>query len=125
MIAIKLLLVDDEVLIVDMLKDALEDGGFDVTTADTGDAALQILAEDDAVAGLITDVNMGSGADGWAVATAAREANPDLPVVYMTGGAGNEWASRGVPKSVLVTKPFAAAQILTAIATLLNTPDTI
>lgn len=50
----------------------------------------------------------------------ARELHPDLPVVYITGGAGNEWTSLGVPGSVLVPKPFVATQIVTALSTLLN-----
>ena len=43
-----------------------------------------------------------------------------MPVVYMTGTQGDDWASQGVPNSVLLTKPFAPAQLLTALANLLN-----
>jgi hypothetical protein len=45
---------------------------------------------------------------GWDAAKHARELIPELPVVYMIGAAGTEWASMGVPKSILLTKPFAA-----------------
>lgn len=41
-------------------------------------------------------------------------------VIYMTGTHGEEWASKGVPNSVLLVKPFAPAQIVTAISQLLN-----
>jgi CheY-like chemotaxis protein len=58
--------------------------------------------------------------DGWEVAKQAREINPAFPIVYMTGAAADEWASHGVPNSVLLTKPFAPAQLLTALAQLLN-----
>jgi DNA-binding response OmpR family regulator len=44
-----------------------------------------------------------------------------IPVVYMTGTHGEEWASKGVPNSVLLLKPFAPAQIVTAVSALLNT----
>jgi hypothetical protein len=47
-------------------------------------------------------------------------ADPEMAVIYMTGDSGADWASKGVPKSVLVTKPFAPAQIVAAIAQLLN-----
>lgn len=43
----------------------------------------------------------------------------------MTGAAADEWASHGVPNSILLTKPFAPAQLVTAVAQLLNnTPPT-
>jgi len=37
-----------------------------------------------------------------------------------TGAAGSEWASQGVPNSILLTKPFAPAQLITAVSQLLN-----
>jgi two-component system cell cycle response regulator CpdR len=55
-----------------------------------------------------------------ALARSAREINPALPVIYMTGTHGEEWASKGVPNSVLLLKPFAPAQIVTALSQLLN-----
>ena len=50
----------------------------------------------------------------------ARELEPSLPVVYMTGDAAGDWTSNGVPNSILVTKPFAPAQVVTAVSQLLN-----
>ena len=38
----------------------------------------------------------------------------------MTGADGHEWASKGVPHSLLMTKPFAPAQAVTAVSHLLN-----
>ena len=77
----------------------------------------------------MTDINLLGKLDGWEVARAAREIDPAIPVIYMTGTHGDEWASMGVPESVLLLKPFAPAQIVTAVAGLLNaspptaTPD--
>lgn len=48
----------------------------------------------------------------------ARE--PTFPVIYMTGAAADDWASQGVPNSILLQKPFAPAQLVTAISQLLN-----
>ena len=39
----------------------------------------------------------------------------------MTGAAADEWASKGVPNSILLQKPFAPAQLVTAVSNLLNT----
>jgi hypothetical protein len=38
----------------------------------------------------------------------------------MTADSAGEWGAHGVPNSVLVQKPFAVAQVITAISTLLN-----
>jgi hypothetical protein len=45
----------------------------------------------------------------------------DRPCVYITGAAVGRWPSRGVPNSVLLEKPFAPAQVVTAVYQLLNT----
>ena len=74
---------------------------------------------------LITDVNLGGELTGWDVARNAREKFPTLPVVYVTGDSAHEWAAHGVPNSILVNKPFVAAQIINAVATLLNTEPSI
>jgi len=49
-----------------------------------------------------------------------READPTFPVIYMTGATADQWASQGVPGSILLEKPFAPAQLITAISRLLN-----
>ena len=69
---------------------------------------------------LITDINLADKLTGWDVARHAREINNKLPVIYMTGASAHEWASKGVPNSLLVPKPFAAAQVVTAVAHLIN-----
>jgi DNA-binding response OmpR family regulator len=70
---------------------------------------------------VVSDINLAGKLDGWEVARIARESDPAMPVIYMTGTQGEEWASKGVPNSVLLAKPFAPAQLVTAIANLLNT----
>lgn len=81
-------------------------------------AALEECAPE--LSGLITDVNLGTSITGWDVATRARELRPDLPIVYTSGYSAGDWAAQGVPHSVLVPKPYAPAQIVTAIAGLIN-----
>jgi hypothetical protein len=53
-----------------------------------------------------------------------REHIHDLPVIYMSGDSAADWSSKGVPNSVIVAKPFVAAQIVTAVATLMTKTDT-
>jgi DNA-binding response OmpR family regulator len=116
-VTVRVLLVEDEHLIRGILQETLQDGGYQVICARSTDEALPLL---DGVAaeigGLITDVNLGGPQSGWDVARRARELNPRLPVIYMSGDSGFEWSSRGVPNSVMVTKPFAPAQLVVALA---------
>ena len=116
-----LLLVEDEPLIAEMMQTTLEEGGYKVILAERGSEALAAFeANRDELAALITDIRLGSGPNGWEVARHARHMKPDLPVVYMTGDSAVSWAAEGVPKSLLLQKPFATAQLVTAVSTLLN-----
>jgi two-component system cell cycle response regulator CpdR len=117
------LLADDEVLIRDLVEETLQEAGYHVTTAATGTEALAALEENAGFVGLVTDINFGGPPVGWDVASRAREINPTIAVVYMTGDSGHEWSAHGVPQSTVVTKPFAPSQIAVAIANLLNTSD--
>jgi hypothetical protein len=63
----------------------------------------------------------GAGRSGWEVAKRAREIDPEFPIVYMTGTSADDYGSLGVPNSILLNKPFAPAQLVTAVSQLLNT----
>ena len=118
------LLVEDEILIADMAETGLSEAGFEVSTVTNGNKALAALEADAArFRAIVTDIRLGKGPDGWAIARRARELVPGLPIVYMTGDSAHEWSSKGVPNSVIIAKPFATAQIVTAVATLLNQAD--
>jgi CheY-like chemotaxis protein len=78
-------------------------------------------ASDGKYRALVTDVNLGTdGMTGWDVARHAREINPSFSVVYMSGDSAEDWASQGVPKSIMLSKPFAPVQLVIAVAQLLN-----
>ena len=119
--SILILLVEDEALIRINLQEELDEAGFVLVVAGNGG---QALAELDADAtrfrGVLTDIRLGSGPNGWEVARRARELVPGVPTVYMSGDSAHEWDAQGVPNSVMVAKPFVAAQIITAISNLLN-----
>jgi hypothetical protein len=53
-------------------------------------------------------------------AESPREIDPEFPIIYMSGANAAEWSSKGVPNSVMLEKPFATAQLVTALANLLN-----
>jgi DNA-binding response OmpR family regulator len=119
-----LLLVEDEGLVRHDLKEGLIEAGFDVTdAAQSGKALSELEADPSRFNGLITDIRLGKGPDGWEIARRARELIPNLPVVYISGHGSADWPSKGVPNSLTLSKPFATAQLITAISTLLVEAD--
>ncbi|MBV8593010.1 MAG: response regulator [Caulobacteraceae bacterium] len=120
-----LLLVEDEELVIALLEEALGESGFEVVVARTGPEALAELETDAArFRAVLSDIRLPGSADGWAVGHRARELVADMPIVYMSGDSSHDWSSKGVPGSVMLTKPFAPAQIITAVTTLMNEVDT-
>jgi CheY-like chemotaxis protein len=115
------LVVEDDAPVQTIVEEALTDGGFEPAIAASGEEAVTLLM---GIKGkyraLVTDVQLRGVMDGWEVAKRAREIDPEFPIVYMTGGHAAEWPSHGVPNSILLTKPFAPAQLVTAVSQLLN-----
>ena len=120
--AVLILVVEDEPAVRELVKEQLDDEGYEVIEADSGKAAFKMLDKHKEARGLITDIRLGGKDEptGWDVARHARELNPDIAVVYMTADSGADWTVHGVPKSTLVAKPFVTSQISTALANLLN-----
>jgi DNA-binding response OmpR family regulator len=115
------LVVEDDALLRELTTLTLEDAGYAVVGAHTGSAALEVLdGSADPFCAVVTDVNLGAGPDGWAVARRARELDHDLPIIYVTGASGHRWRVDGVPRSLLLTKPCSASQLVGAVSSLLN-----
>jgi DNA-binding response OmpR family regulator len=112
------LYVEDDPAVLELGVDALQEGGFAVKGVTSGDAALQALEDPGlTVKALVTDIDLPGGVSGWDVARRARERDPELPVVYVSGGSAQDWASKGVPNSTILEKPFALAQLVVAVST--------
>jgi CheY-like chemotaxis protein len=114
------LLIEDEPLILLAAQTALEDGGYMCLSATDGHSGLKLIDENigKSVA-VVTDVRM-RGHDGWHLARHARALKPDIPVVYTTGDSAIDWPVHGVPNSIVLTKHYAEAQLLTAVSQLIT-----
>lgn len=119
-----ILIVEDDQLVQSFVEEALSDGGFEPAIAASGEEAVTLLKGDKTkYRALVTDINLSGTMGGWEVARLAPDLDPEFPIIYMTGASADQWASQGVPNSILLTKPFAPAQLVTAIAQLLNTGE--
>ena len=116
-----ILVVEDDQLVQTMVEVALSDGGFEPAIAASGEEAVTLLKGGlIKYRALVTDINLIGRMNGWEVAKRAREIDPEFPIVYMTGTGADEYGSQGVPNSILLNKPFAPAQLVTAVSQLLN-----
>jgi CheY-like chemotaxis protein len=116
-----ILVVEDDQEIQSIVEDALTDGGYVPAIAPSGEEAVTLLKGDRGkYRALIADIALRGRMTGWEVASCARAIDPEFPVLYLTGAFAHQWALRGVSYSLLLTKPFAPAQLVTAVSQLLN-----
>src|SRR5690349_19960804 len=101
-----ILVVDDEMGILDVLRILLKGEGFEVTTAQGGKAGLEALkgSPPDIV---LTDIKM-PGVSGTEILSAVREQDPETPVILMTAQASPQSAIQAVNQGAFyyIQKPF-------------------
>jgi len=115
------LVIEDDLQIQAIIDEALCEGDYEPALATSGEEAVTLLKGSQLpYRMLVTDINLAGKTSGWEVAKVARQIDPAFPIIYMTGAAADQWPSHGVPNSVLLTKPFAPAQLVTAVSNLLN-----
>jgi len=108
----KVLIVDDETAILDTLRILLRREGFDVSTAASGQQGLAALPEvrPDIV---LSDIRM-PGVSGIEILNAARELDPNIPVILMTAQASLHSAIQAVNQGAFhyIQKPFSNDEML-------------
>lgn len=115
----KVLLVEDEPLVAELVRETLEDEGLDVCALYSGREALgRLAAEPRSFQVLVTDINLGEGVTGFDVAAAARAANPDVQVVYVTGLPSNIYAAE--VEALMFPKPFHPVELASQVRTLMD-----
>ena len=116
-----IMVVEDEYDLQGIVEDALIEGGFETDILSSGEEALTLFKGGlKNYKALVIDVSLKGRLNGWEIAAQIREADPGFPIVYMSGAHADEWASKGVPNSIMLSKPFAPAQLVTAVSQLLN-----
>jgi CheY-like chemotaxis protein len=114
----RVLIVDDEDSMRQLVARALAMDGHDIMTASDGAEALEILGSTDSAFDLLlTDIQMPI-MDGIALALAAARDFPDLTILLMTGFADQRERASGLNAIAydVITKPFSVADIRTAVA---------
>jgi CheY-like chemotaxis protein len=100
-----------------MLVEMLEDEGYEVVEAESGDAALPLL--DGSIAVLLTDIQLPGSLDGLELARRIRTVLPDLPVIYMTGRPASMLSTAG-GRETFVGKPYQIQDIRDAVSRMID-----
>jgi len=109
----RVLVVDDESGIRFSLKGILEDEGFGVVEAETGEAGLELLDSGEAVDLVFLDIWL-PGLDGLAVLARIKQERPDLPVVMISGHGTIETAVTALKNGAFdfIEKPLSLEKVL-------------
>lgn len=110
-----ILLVDDSFICNLDICEGLREASFHVVTTYCASAAFEAIANGSELAGLVTDIDLGPGADGFEIARRARAVYPDLPIVYISGTAAARHPMEGVEGSTFLSKPCPVRQIVAAL----------
>jgi DNA-binding NtrC family response regulator len=108
------LLAEDDALVREALAETLTDAGLIVAAAASAEDALRIAEAEPAPppSVLVTDVDLGAGMDGHALAGACRRRWPALAVVVISGEPDNFRARDPGPRGVFLAKPLRPAQLV-------------
>jgi putative two-component system response regulator len=113
----RILVIDDEYVVRNLIVEILETAGHDVVAADSPEVVLSLLEQQDDFSLVVSDIVM-PGLSGLDLLEAVRARRPSLPVVLVTGAGTYENLSRALTRGAagLVTKPFSHTELQTAVA---------
>jgi nitrogen-specific signal transduction histidine kinase/CheY-like chemotaxis protein len=109
----RVLFVEDDPLVREAVTNGLEDAGFDVVVAASGDQALAMLGGGLDVDVVFSDIVMPGQVSGIDLAGLLRERRPGLPVVLATGYTDQRAAVPGVQ---VLAKPYEIGQLVALLA---------
>src|SRR5690606_28912517 len=112
--SMRILIVEDELLVRMFAVDALEDAGFEVREAGTAAEAIHALDQlGDQVAAIIIDLGL-PDRSGDQLAVELRELRPELPIVIASGRSEREIRERfaGDSRLGILVKPYTASMLL-------------
>jgi two-component system cell cycle sensor histidine kinase/response regulator CckA len=110
----RVLVVEDEYFVRDMIVRELTLAGFDVLEAANAEQGLVLIAHFTRLDLLFTDIRL-PGMNGWQLAEEIRTRYSDVPVIYTSG-----YAERltPLPRSIFLEKPYLPSQVLRSAAEL-------
>jgi CheY-like chemotaxis protein len=104
------LVIEDEFFLRMNIVSCLQEAGYAVVEAATGEEAIGLCHSDTSIDVVFTDVNLSGYTSGFDVAEYFRKVRPEVSVVYTSGRSLD--AGRCVAGSAFVPKPYRESDIL-------------
>ena len=108
----RLVFVEDDADIRDLVAECLRLHGYDVLGAATAEAAMQLLAVRPAPRLAVTDIDLGPGRSGIELADWLHERWPELPVIFASGRLDRLNGRTRDPREIQLAKPFRLRRLL-------------
>ncbi|MDN5331623.1 MAG: two-component system, OmpR family, alkaline phosphatase synthesis response regulator PhoP [Tepidanaerobacteraceae bacterium] len=125
MAGVKILVVDDEPFIVELVKFNLESAGFEVITASEGHQAMKLIEKEHPDL-IILDIML-PGIDGMEICRALRikRDTRDIPIILLTAKAGEIDKVLGLELGAddYITKPFSPRELVARVRAVLRRTD--
>ena len=122
--SLRVLVVEDEPQVCELLSEVLGDEGFEPLCVQTDRAAYEAIREERSFACMVVDVNLGEGTTGYDIARFARRIDPQLPVVFVSGETSqSSFETNGVTGSLFVAKPFTPEELLERVRKMVGDND--
>ncbi|MFT5865691.1 MAG: signal transduction histidine kinase/CheY-like chemotaxis protein [Gammaproteobacteria bacterium] len=120
----EILVAEDQGEVMRVLDRILEDAGYSVTTASSGDEALKIFEKPNRFDLVLADIVMPGKLQGPALAKAIRLIDPDIPFVFLSSYAADAGAHDSVrPSDIRLMKPVSRHELLRAVSKALKSVD--
>ena len=107
----RVLLIEDDDAIRELLAEDLAGNGFEVSGLAFAEDALVLLGSGEAVDVLVIDINLGDGLTGMDLAEVARGRHPDVELVFISGHAIDRQGRSPHPHEHLLLKPFRPSEL--------------
>ncbi|HEY8258314.1 MAG TPA: ATP-binding protein [Gemmatimonadales bacterium] len=116
------LVVEDEMMVRQLARRSLEELGYVVVEAASGDLALEIMKRNAASVDLILSDVVMPGLSAKAMSDAVSRLRPDLPILFMSGYPGDDVVHQGLlnPDAPFIQKPFALDNLGRSVRALLD-----
>jgi CheY-like chemotaxis protein len=111
------LIVEDEFLIREMLKEELEDAGYQVVSVSDADHAIRVLEARQDIHLVFTDINMPGSMDGLKLAAFVNDRWPPVHIIVTTGRAKPVSLP---PNALFIPKPYLGSNVVAAMRTFAN-----
>jgi len=111
----KILVVEDEVVLLQFVCLLLERSGFSVLGAADGEEGWALVkANQGSILLVLSDIVMPGSIDGFELRSRMKESAPEVPVLFMSGALplDGELAQELIKKRLLLHKPFTPDQLL-------------